>query len=48
MGALELEKQEEKGEFWYANLGFPHKDKYRPIYEKYFEKRKTMKLMPGN
>ena len=47
LGALEPETPEEKGEFWFANIGFPHKDKYRPIYEKYFEERKTTKVSSG-
>ena len=47
LGAVEPETSEEKGEFWYANIGFPHKDKYRPIYEKYFEERKTAKFSSG-
>ena len=47
LGAVEPETPEEKGEFWYANIGFPHKDKYRPIYEKYFEERKTAKFSSG-
>ena len=47
MGSLEAETEEEKGEFWFSNLGLPLNDKYRPIYEKYYAERKTSKDIKG-
>ena len=48
MGSLEAETEEEKGEFWFSNLGLPLNDKYRPIYEKYYDLRKTMSDFRGS
>ena len=41
MGGIQSEPEEEKGNFWFSNTGLPLNDKYRPIFEKYFEVRRT-------
>ena len=48
MAAIEPYTLEEKGNFWFSNIGFPLEDKYRPIYEKYYKERKTIKDIKGN
>ena len=41
MGAVESEPDKEEGNFWFSNTGLPLNDNYRPIFQKYFEVRRT-------